>query len=164
MLLLELASTILATPLLLNLPTLLDPALLIPIAPAITNTTSPDEISCFNPGPKRIPTNYHDCALAASEIATGSDTRIYTFGRRRSSGVNYKLPKTFESGTCTMTLDMIYDDQQDMLTLAMIKDTALRLALRCSTGPVFNVGGIEAVGPKGVLYITMIGTNSRPVE
>lgn len=94
-------------------------------------------------------------------MVVGSDTRIYTFGR--GSGVNYKLPKSFESGTCSVTLDMIYDDDRDMLTLPVVQDIANTLALRCATGPVFNLGGIAAVGPANVLYITMMGIKPRTI-
>ena len=162
-LLLEFAQTILASPLQLNLPTLLDSALLNPINPPIINMSSLGEALCFDPSPSHIPTNYRDCALAASEIARASDTRIYTFGRGSGDGITYKLPKTFESGTCSITLDMVYDDQRDRLTLATIQDAARRLALVCTTGPVFTVGGLSAVGPTRVLYVTILGTMSRTI-
>ena len=87
-------------------------------------------------------------------MSTGSDTLTYTFGRGRAT---YKLPKTFHSGTCSVTLDMVYDDQRERLTLAVVQDVALRLALRCATGPIFNLGGVAAVSPKKLLHVTIIG-------
>lgn len=89
------------------------------------------------------------------DMNTGSDTQIYTFGR--GSPVTYKLPKTFYSGTCSVTLDMVYDDQRERLTMPVIQDVALRLALRCATGPTFNLGGVAAVSSKNLLHVTIIG-------
>ena len=161
-LILKFLPTIFAIPLQLNLPILLDSTLLSPTTSAIINTTFPGQYSCFDPHPTRLPTTYEDCASAVMEMNKGSDTRTYTFGR--GSHATYTLPKTFYSGTCSVTLDMVYDDQLERLTLAVIQDVALRLALRCAIGPIFNLGGVAAVSPKNVLYVTVVGRSliSRP--
>lgn len=155
-LLFHLTPSISATPLQLHLPTLVNSASLNSTSLSINNTTLLDDYYCFSPLPDRLPTTYNDCAAAALEMKTSTDTEVHTFGR--GSSATYKLPKSFYSGTCVVTLDMAYDDQTDKLTLREIQDAAFTLALRCATGSVFNVGGIIAVGSKKVLHVTILGT------
>lgn len=154
-LLLQLAPAILASPLQLDVPILFDSTLLNTTILPIVNTGVQKEYPCFNPKPDRLPTNYADCTMAAIEMHKATDTRLYTFGR--GSHATYKLPKTFFKGTCVLTLDMVYDDQLDSLTFDVIRDTIFSLALRCATGPVFDRGGVAAVGPRNVLHVTIIG-------
>lgn len=159
-LLFHLAPSIFATPLHLDLSILFNSALLNSTSLPIINTTSPNDVHlCFDPRPDRLPTRYSDCESAVSEINTGTDMRLYTFGR--GSRATYKLPRTFHSGTCVINLDMVYDDQTDKLTLPEVQQAALALALRCATGTVFNTGGVTAVGGRKVLQITIIGTAER---
>ena len=162
MLLFELAPTIFATPLQLNLPTLPGSALLTTTTPAIINTTFLNESPCFAPLADRHATNYRDCASAATEMTIGMDAQVYTFGR--GSRATYKLPKTFYSGTCAVTLDMIYEDQIDRLSFETIQDATFRLALRCTSGPVFDVGGVAAVGPRKLLHVTILGIGPRSIH
>ena len=151
----QLAPSILANPLQLNLPTLIDSALLNSTTLPTVNTTILDGETCFHPRSDRHPTNYPDCAMAAIDMHKGSDMRVYTFGRGRRA--TYKLPRTFFGGTCVVNLDMVYDDQSDRLTFEVVRETIFTLALRCTTGPVFKQGGSVAVGPKNVLHVTIIG-------
>ena len=84
--------------------------------------------------------------------------RVYTFGRGpRSSGVTYRLPKTFHVRTCVLTLDMVHEDQRDRLSFFQVRETALNLAVQCTNGVYFRVGGIQAVEPRNVLFITIFG-------
>ena len=109
------------------------------------------------PRPDRIPTTYYDCHKALDKLEVGHDGRTsYVFGR--GDRVTYKLPKTFHSGTCALTLDMVYDDQTARLTILEVATTASSLIVRCTTGTLFQYGGSLAVGPSNVLYITIIGT------
>ena len=153
--LLQLAPATLATPLQLDLPILFDSTLLNTTILPTVNTIVHEEYSCFNPVPDRLPTNYADCTMAAIEMHKGTEKRFYIFGR--GIYATYQLPKTFFSGTCVLTLDMVYDDQLDSLTFDVIRDTIFGLALRCATGPVFDSGGIAAVGPRNVLHVTIFG-------
>ena len=94
------------------------------------------------------------------EMHHGSDMRVYTFGRGpRSSGVTYRLPKTFRVRTCVLTLDMVYEDQKERLSFFQVHEAALNLAQQCTTGIWFHFGGILAVEPNNVLFITMFGVN-----
>ena len=87
--------------------------------------------------------------------------RTYVFGRGpRISGVTYRLPKTFRVRTCIITLDMVYEEQQDRLSFFAIREAALDLAVQCTSGPVFEVGGIQSVEPRHLLFITMFGAAS----
>lgn len=152
-LLLHLAQSTFATPLQLYTPTL--------IHPAFSNSTAlPTNSfhSCFDPQPGRLTAKYRDCETATLEINKGKDKQRYIFGR--GSLATYKLPKTFSSGTCVVNLDMVYNDQMDSLTILEIQEAAFDLALRCATGTTFNQGGVAAVGPSEVLYITILGTKS----
>ena len=150
--------SIFANPLQHNLPTLLTPeprnsTMLPPV-----NITAVDEFPCFSPSTERLPVDYQDCETAVTEMYRGSDMRVYTFGRGpRSSGVTYRLPKTFHVRTCVLTLDMVYEDQKDRLSFFQVREVALNLALLCTTGYFFRVGGIQAVEPRNLLFVTIIG-------
>lgn len=85
--------------------------------------------------------------------------RDYAFGR--GSRATYKLPKTFRIGTCVVNLDMVRPEQIDFLTLSEVQQAALVLARQCVTGVLYKAGGIVAVGPRKVLYITMFGVAAR---
>ena len=158
----HLAPSTSATPLQLHQPTLFNSALSSPPTLAIINTTLPNANDCFEYRPDRFPINYVDCALAVLEMNARRDLRRYTFGR--GSHATYKLPKTFESGTCSVNLDMVYDEQTDRLTLAEVEQAAFALASQCATGQILNLGGIVAVGPKKVLYITILGIRALPAK
>ncbi|KAF6227480.1 hypothetical protein HO133_008924 [Letharia lupina] len=158
-LLFYLAPVILASPLQPHLPTLFNSVTLNPPTLSIINTTFLDDNPCLYPSPVRLPTTYHDCAAAAMQITKGSVMEHYTFGRGRHA--TYKLPKTFHSGTCVVNLDMVYDDQEDTMTLLEIQGAAFALAIQCTAGAVFNLGGIEAVGPKKQLYVTIVGVMAQ---
>ena len=155
-LLFSLVSLILATPLHLDLPILinLNSTILSPV-----NTAPLNYDPCFEPRSDLFPTNYVDCHAAIREMFRTSDMgRYYTFGR--GDGATYKLPKTFSSGSCIVNLDMIYDEQTDRLTIPEVRQAALDLAAQCTTGTDFNLGGIEAVKPRNVLCVTIFGSRS----
>ena len=154
-LLYTLITSIFATPLILSPPTLLNLPSSNPTTLSLVNTTLHADFHCFEERSDRRPTDYQDCENAITEMHRSTDHRRYTFGR--GSSATYKLPRTFQSGTCVITLDMVYDEQNDKLTFAEVREAALALALRCTSGPVFNVGGVKAVEPKKVLYITILG-------
>ena len=156
----HLAPSIFATPLQPGLPTLFNSALRNASTLQITNPAFPNnEYSCFNPEPGHLPTNILDCQSASFEILKGRRvTWDYTFSRGDRG--NFKLPAFFRSGTCLISLDMLYDDQMDRLTVLEVQETALNLALRCTNSPDFKTGGIVAMGPKNVLYITIIGVQA----
>ena len=125
--------------------------------PQTIDSSSLNVSPCFMPRPDRIPTIYLDCHAALDELETSrGGRRSYIFGR--GDRATYKLPKTFHSGTCALTLDMVYDDQTARLTFREIANTASNLIVRCTTGAIFKYGGSIAVGPSNVLYITVIGT------
>ena len=120
------------------------------------DSSLPKMSPCFTPKPDRFPANYLDCYAALDELEKGHGGRTsYIFGR--GDQVTYKLPKTFHSGTCTLTLDMVYDDQTARLTILEVANTASNLIVRCTTGAIFKYGGSLAVGPSDVLYVTIIG-------
>ena len=125
------------------------------------NMTALDESPCFFPSPERLPPRYQDCEAAVDEIHTG-DMRIYTFGR--GPGVTYQLPKTFHVLTCVITLDMVYEDQRDRLSIMQVREAALDLAVQCTNGYYFKVGGVLSVEPKNVLFITIFGAPSRGIS
>ena len=152
-----LAISALATPLQLERP---DPILqLVPLNfsnPQTINSSSLNEGPCFMPRGDRFPAASYDCYAALSELIAGHRGRTsYIFGR--GDGVTYKLPKSFYSGTCTLTLDMVYDDQTATLTVSEVADTAYDLIELCTTGRVFKYGGSIAVRPSNVLYVTIVG-------
>ena len=150
--------SIFANPLQHNLPTLLTPEPRNSTMLPLFNITALDESPCFLPSAERLPVNYADCEPAIAEMYKGSDMRVYTFGRGpRSSGVTYRLPKTFHVRTCVLTLDMVHEDQMDRLSFFQVREAALNLAIQCTNGVYFNVGGIQAVEPRNVLYITIFG-------
>ena len=93
---------------------------------------------------------------------TARDLRVYIFGRGERA--TYKLPKMFRSGTCVLNLDMVYEDQVDRLSLIQVREAALDLALRCTSGHLFNSGGILAVEPNNILYITIFGTTRMAIS
>lgn len=147
--------SIFAAPLQIYSPTLLDSPLSNSTALVSLDATFRDPYPCFDPSPDLRPTNYRDCDVAVMEIPGSTDSRIYTFGR--GSHATYKLPRNFHHGTCFVTLDMIYDDQVDKLTFSEIRAAAIALALRCTTGDVFDLGGVTVVRPRNVLHITIMG-------
>ena len=154
-LLLHLTPSIFATNVQLNLPTLFNSAPLNSSALQLVNTTLFDKESCFGRRPERFPTNYDDCKTAISEMPRSSDRQRYVFGR--GSLATYKLPRSFYSGTCFVTLDMIHIEETDVMTLSRVREAALALALECTSGPVFDLGGIQAIEPRNLLYITIMG-------
>ena len=152
-----------ASPLQLNLPTLLTPEARNSTQLPPVNITALNESPCFYPSIERLPISYPDCEAAINEMNKGTGPRVYTFGRGpRSSGVTYRLPKTFHVRTCVLTLDMVYEDQKDRLSFFEVREVATNLALQCSNGYYFRVGGIQSVEPKNVLFITIIGAAPRP--
>ncbi|KAM0801401.1 hypothetical protein BDR22DRAFT_820906 [Usnea florida] len=151
------AISTLATPLQLER---LDPILqLVPLNFSNLQTidsSSLNEGPCFSPRPARFPAASDDCYAALGELIAGHRGRTsYIFGR--GDGVTYKLPKNFDSGSCTLNLDMVYDDQTATLTVSEVADTASDLIELCTTGIVFKYGGSIAVRPSNVLYVTIIG-------
>lgn len=56
---------------------------------------------------------------------------------------------------------MIRAEQTDTLTLSDVEQAALALARQCVSGAPFKAGGVAAVGPRKVLYITMFGVAAR---
>ena len=163
-----------ASPLQIDIPTLFDSPLSNPTALVSLNATLRDAYPCFDPtalvslnailrdaypcfdpSPDLRPTNHRDCDMAIMEMPRRTDSRVYTFGR--GSHVTDKLPRDFQHGTCFVSLDMIYDDQVDELTFSEIRAAAIALALRCTTGSVFNLGGVAVVRPRNVLHITIMG-------
>ena len=144
-----------ATNVQLNLPTSFNSAQLDSSALPLVNITLFDYEPCFERRSDRLTANYHDCKTAIEKIPRSSGRRRYIFGRSAHS--TYKLPRSFHSGTCIITLDMIHDEQTDILTLTQIRETALALALKCTRGPVFDLGGVQAVEPRNLLYITILG-------
>ena len=150
-----------ATPLQLHVPTLFNSAQIssttLPLINAtLTNATFVKEEPCFLPSPDRLPVKSADCEKAAREMARGKGDRIYNLGR--GSGVTYQLPKSFINGTCFLTLDMIYEDETDGLRFPQIQEAVDVLARRCAS-TYFDRGGIVAVGPRKVLYVTIFGTD-----
>ena len=154
-LLFHLTLSIFATNVQLNLPTLFNSAQLKSSALLLVNTTLFDHEPCFERRSDLPPANYHDCKTAIDKMPRSSGRRRYVFGR--SSHSTYKLPASFHSGTCFITLDMLHDEQTDILTLTQIREAALALALDCTTGPAFDLGGVQAVEPRHLLYITILG-------
>ena len=131
---------------------------------SLLNMTALNESPCFLPAPERLPARYQDCEAAVDEMDTG-DTRVYTFGRgTRASGVTYPLPRTFRVLTCVITLDMVYGDQQDRLSIMAVREAALNLALQCTDGYYFKEGGISSVEPRNVLFITILGAPHRGIS
>ena len=154
-LLFHLTLSISATNVQLNLPTLFNSAQLNSSALSLVNTTLYDHAPCFERRSDRLPANYHDCKTAIEKIPRSSGRLPYIFSR--SSHSTYKLPRSFHSGTCFINLDMLHDEQTDILTLNQVREAALALALDCTTGPVFDLGGVRAVEPRNLLYITIMG-------
>ena len=156
LLLFHLSPLVLANPLRLVLPTLFNSALSNSTNLSSINTSSFNDVSCFDASTVRPRPIYYDCTRAIAEMDKGTGTRPYIFGR--GDDVNYKLPRTFISGTCLVNLDMVYDDDRDTLPFLAIKDVARDLATRCIDGSVFKVGGVASVSPRKLLYITIMGT------
>lgn len=154
-LLLLLAPSIPAKPLQLSLPTLINSALSNFTTSSTVHTSVTNEPDCFEPRPDRLAIKSGDCQTAAMEMHSTTDAKMYIFGR--GSDATYKLPRYFQSGTCMLSLDMVYSDQTDRLTFARVRQLALALASQCATVPVLNVGGIAAVEPRDVLYILIQG-------
>ena len=157
---LNLVPPIFAVPLELHLPPLLHSAALNSTTLPLVNTTNPGPSACFEPLPGRLPANYEDCVAAISSMRNIRDTRIYTFGR--GSRATYTLPRNFHRGTCLLTLDMVYEEQTDRMSFSDIRQAALLLALRCTGTPSFRWGGIRAVPPNNILWITMLGVDPPP--
>ena len=151
-------SSTFANPLQYNLPTLLTPEPQNSTILPLHNMTAHNESPCFSPSTERLPVDYPDCEAAVNEMHKGSDMRVYTFGRGpRSTGVTYRLPKTFRVRSCVLTLDMVYEDQMDRLSFFQVREVALNLALQCTMGLYFKVGGVQSVEPRNVLFITIFG-------
>ena len=150
--------SIFANPLQHNLLTLLTPEPKNSTTLPPVNRTDPNESPCFIPGPERLPVSYQDCEEAAVEMGKGSGMRVYTFGRGpRSSGVTYRLPKTFHVRTCVLNLDMVLEDQKDRLSFFEVREVVLNLAVQCTNGYFFRVGGSKSVGPRNLLFVTIFG-------
>ncbi|CAF9942654.1 hypothetical protein IMSHALPRED_004347 [Imshaugia aleurites] len=142
-------------PLQLDLPILIDSSLSNSTTLPRINTSFSNVFPCFYPGTDHLPTNYQDCGKAIMEMPPRTDPRTYTFGRGLYA--SYKLPKTFINGTCLVNLDMVYDEQEDDLTFSEIRDAAFNLAIQCAAGGKFKMGGVAAVRPRNVMYITIMG-------
>ena len=55
------------------------------------------------------------------------------FSRKR--GVGYQVPDTWKSGTCVLSIDMISDDAEDLLSFREIAIEAYTVALTCVITP-----------------------------
>ena len=154
-LLLHLIPLIFANPVQPHLPTLVDTALLNSTHHSLVNTTISDVSRCFERSEGRFQAHYIDCVTAIMKMHGRTETRNYIFGR--GSLATFKLPRDYQSGTCYITLDMIHEEQTDILTFAEVREAALGLAHECTLGTGLDRGGVDAVAPRGVLYITILG-------
>ena len=126
------------------------------------NATFVVDNTCFEHRSNLYPAKYLDCVAAIDNMSRGKATQPCTFSRGRPADV--KLPKNFSSGSCLVTLDMVYDDQIDTVTFSDIRDRALALAFQCTRNPIHDNGGVAPVGPMEILYITIIGLELTSVS
>lgn len=142
-----------------NLPTSLRPssASTLEFFPRTTSTFI-NASYCFEPKTGPLPLNYRDCEVAASEIDPLRLTYPVTFSRRPYA--QFKLPKSYRSGTCIIRLDMVHDTDEDRFPLLNVRGAAMELAQACvrpdpSAGP--RLGGSVSVGPAKLLHVVMFG-------
>ena len=128
----------------------------------LTNTTVFDDSRCFAKSPERLKVHYSDCEDVIMGMHDRTDTRQYIFGRGRRA--NFRLPRYYEKGTCHITLDMVYEDQTDRLTFAEVCEEALDLAVHCTLGYNFDRGGIDTVGLRKLLHITIFGMAPKAIS
>lgn len=124
-----------------------------------TNTSTLSSAGyCFEPRIGRLPPNYRDCELTASQIDPLRFTSPVTFSRRPEA--QFKLPKSYRSGTCIIYLDMVQDTDEDRFPLIDVWDATMNLAHACVrpdpwAGP--RLGGFISVGPARSLCVVIFG-------
>ncbi len=154
-----LRTSVLAIPLHSNLSTLLNSssASIFNFSPSRTSNLS-SAGNCFEPRSGRLPTNYHDCEEAASQINPLSLPYPITFSRRPEA--QFKLPRSYRSRTCIIYLDMVQDTDEDTVLLLDVWGASMDLAHECVRRNPWGsptLGGYVSVGPAKLLHVVIFG-------
>lgn len=107
------------------------------------------------PGPLH-PIIYSGCTDAADKMMANIRADLPAiFGRCENADVH--LPWRAYGGNCVMTLDVLTANDEDIMCFREVHDIALLLCRMCVSG-YYRYGGRKAVGPRGVVYISVYAT------
>lgn len=144
---------------------------LIPLPPTTnTNTTLSARIGCFNPTkiPPFAPTDKADCEAALDSWVRGQSLlQPRTFSRSAPSVEDVQLPLQKVSGSCTIYVNVISEEGEDVLTLAEVyaellgPDGVMKNCLGQVRMPA--IGGRMSLGAKGVLRVVVTGAEGAGV-
>lgn len=109
--------------------------------------------------------DYGDCYRAAEEIIEGKPRDIpLRFSRKPNA--EYRLPATFDYGTCSIIVDVLDANDEDTFGVSTLYGAALDVANRCTMSPGQAVdiwGGNRTAGLKGLVNVFVSGMGSLDV-
>lgn len=103
--------------------------------------------------------DHRDCYRAAGNMIEGKPhDSLLTFSRNPNA--TFHLPATFDSGTCSITVDVLDANDEDTFEFGTLYDAVLDVANRCTMSPEQAVdiwGGNRTVGIKGLVNVVVSG-------
>ncbi len=139
---------------------MVNPLLILPLL----NSSLSASAECWHQNPRSepqlIPLDYKQCREVIPEINAyiGKEERTpLTFGR--SPGVGFEVPKTWDYGSCHVTIDMVRPDVTETTTFATILIEAFGLNLACVLNPP-SFGGKAFVGDHHLIEVSIHGSDT----
>ena len=131
-----------------------------------TSAVALGAFQCFDPsfqppGPlRRI--EYSGCTDAANKMLTNVRVDVpILFSRNQEA--DFPLPWRVRSQNCMMILDVANQHDEDIMSLQTTHEIALALCSMC-VGGYYKQGGTTPVGPRGVVRISVYGTEPLTEE
>ena len=117
------------------------------------------EIGCWGqnpPGdPQLTPVKYIECKQAIRNIPIGAKALApISFSRAPDAG--FTVPYKWPYGDCTIEIDVLREDEEEISTFAAIFKRAFDIAVECVIKPP-NLGGHSLVGRNERLSVVIVG-------
>ena len=110
----------------------------------------------FPPPALSYPIRYPGCLDAADEILLSRRKNVpLTFSR--SENADIQLPWRIHGGNCLMSLDVLNNDDEEVMSIQDANEIATALCRVCVRG-YYRYGGTTPVGPRRVVHISVYGT------
>ena len=131
-----------------------------------TSTVALGAFQCFDPSfqpPRPLHRiEYSGCTDAADKMLTSMPANVpIVFSRNQEA--DFPLPWRGRSQNCMMILDVANQDDEDIMSLRTAHEIALALCSMC-VGGYYKQGGTTPVGPRGLVRISVYGTEPMTEE
>ena len=155
-------------PLLLDKPSLLNVSAFSLFNPPSRNSSAVLEdqrTHCLEPQIGRLKPDSRDCDVAISLMNKDFTHETMRFSRKPNA--DFKLPKSYRSGSCVFYLDMVHGADEDTVSTTQLMTDALTLNRNCVRDPdpwKHQLGGVMSVWPRDLLYVVLFGGDPRAVS